>query len=467
MDANGNLVDRDSPGSSFKLTDGISLIGGFPAAGGNSTQRDWKNNPTILSGDILGNDGTDWPDYSDEETSLYNDNVYHILTCAEDDIIDGFIFQHGEARLHWGDKSAPDGGAAVQCIDISNFNIKNCIFNKNFTNTFGGAVLCRNSSGIFTNCTFENNIAGVLGGAIFVENCDEIEILDSCYFNNNIADLGGAIYSSFTTEFNINQTKFINNHSTWDGGAVYVSGNLAFNLKNSILNSNTATNGGGGIYSSAEDNLFVNLFFYQNSSGYDGGAIFINQADLYGDQKIVNCVFSNNSSEMGAAIYAPTLSPETNFYAYNCTFYYNWGNMGASIYWGYNSVVQSDQYQPLVKNCIFWYIPTNVNTPNQYAIFYPGSCTPNVVSSWVPDYHNSPESSSPIFVNINNVLGTDGIYGTEDDGLQLNDGSPCIDYGQAYSDMSDFILNSDGNPVDITQRLRIINTIDAGAYEKQ
>jgi|GEM_PF-3398517 len=78
----------------FQLKNGVSIYGGFPADPAPDTDksaRDWKNNPTILSGD-LGVKGDN------------SDNAYHVIhipadmTLDDSAVLDGFTITGGNAN---------------------------------------------------------------------------------------------------------------------------------------------------------------------------------------------------------------------------------------------------------------------------------------------------------------------------------------------------------------------------------
>jgi len=62
----------DPRSATFHLVDGVAVFGGFAGGETSLEQRDIVNNETILSGDLLGDDG---PDFENIE-----DNAYHVLT---------------------------------------------------------------------------------------------------------------------------------------------------------------------------------------------------------------------------------------------------------------------------------------------------------------------------------------------------------------------------------------------------
>ncbi len=84
------LGDREA---TFQLMNNVAVYGGFPAGGGEW----WSRNPiahkSTLSGDLNGDDGPDFTNYSE--------NSYHIVTGSATDataILDGFTIKGGNAN---------------------------------------------------------------------------------------------------------------------------------------------------------------------------------------------------------------------------------------------------------------------------------------------------------------------------------------------------------------------------------
>ncbi len=69
---------------SFALKTGVSLYGGFAGTETSRAQRNWAASLTILSGDLLDNDGPDW--------SNRIDNSFHVVTATnvQQCTLDGF-----------------------------------------------------------------------------------------------------------------------------------------------------------------------------------------------------------------------------------------------------------------------------------------------------------------------------------------------------------------------------------------
>jgi YD repeat-containing protein len=505
----------DDINATFAMIDGVTLKGGYPANGG--VTRDWIANATTLNGNIQ------------KELPYPGRNSAHVVTGANAVIDGFTIQEGGSEYSGGGSYSTQGGGmlsvsctpyivncrftqnhaiskgAALYCesstsevivencifVDNPKFdyglsglagiavacentdlNVKGCHFNRNKingsgTSTIGGAIYFNGGSTApyksltISGTEFIENIIQSAGGAIYVDNYSELSISDNCVFNYNVSNgSGGAIFvSSGTGSIAITDTKFKNNHagtsgSGGTGGALMLLANTiqSLTMENCVFEGNTATNG-SGVFSQAIINSFKNCVFIDNNSN-QGGGVFINGSS--GDQNFINCIFANQSATNGAGIYA-TIPSSTEFKIYNCTFYYNWGNTGAGIYFGYSTAPVN---QPEIKNTIIWNIPGHST-----GAFYPGNCTPVVTGSCIQDYTSSPDVNPPGFNNVSDSRGTDGVYGTDDDGLRLASGSRCIGLGTDYPDMSLFPVNSSGDPIDITKGLRVKGTIDAGAYE--
>ncbi len=225
-DKTGNTTPTDERTKTFALTDSIFLFGGFAGTETLFSQRDIKNNETILSGDI-------------GSTGDSTDNCYNIIQSSDYDIIDGFTITEGNANGTVNNETDMGGAALnknVKYVKINNCKITNC------SGKQGGSIanyFCGDSISI-SHCIFLNNIAGN-GGAI--GNWDNDPTISFCVFENNFADnnigccgWGGAIFNwgSGSTTKTINCTFIDNNART----AVIHDRGVHSNVKNSIFFNN-------------------------------------------------------------------------------------------------------------------------------------------------------------------------------------------------------------------------------------
>ena len=213
----------------FALRSGVKLLGGFTGNEISLSQRNWKDNPSIIDGDIgVPNDSTDntynllFLKYPDGETEIngfifrdatannVNSPNFDPTNCGAALFIDGkdsiayplvtnCRFEHNTAAYHGGAVYAdagPSGSIAPR--------FQNCQFLSNRANAgSGGAVYRRGSSwvewpGDFADCVFEDNFALKNGGAIFYADAsrkDTLDVTDCLFLQNTAKDFGGAFYT--------------------------------------------------------------------------------------------------------------------------------------------------------------------------------------------------------------------------------------------------------------------------------
>jgi predicted outer membrane repeat protein len=240
--------DREA---TFTLLPGVAIYGGFPSGGGLWEERDPNTFITILSGDLLDNDGD--PNQIDLiEDASRQDNSFHVITTDQwvdtDTILDGFIVQAGNANI-------PDkrGNGAGLYNDSGSPIVINCIFLENSCIANGGAIYSVDSNCLITDCILKTNVARNEGGGLYCRGNNYSRIIRSL-FENNIADSGAGISIS--------------------------QGNVT--VSHSIFRENYANDKGGGIQSSPHDEaiLLENCVFIDNHADYGGGAHLSNNVIL-------------------------------------------------------------------------------------------------------------------------------------------------------------------------------------------
>ena len=418
----------NDPDETFQLIQEVAVYGGFGGYNdGNETspsQRDFVNNKAILSGDIgIEND--------------VNDNCYHVVTGADEAILDGFTITGGNAGGSWA------GGGMLNIICSP--TVSNCSFVDNRGGNWGGGMCNYESSPTVSNCSFVDNTA-VYGAGMF-NIADEYSVcsptVSNCSFVDNTAVRDGGGMFSIRSSPTVSNCSFVDNTAGGDfgGGGMY-SYSCSLTITNCVFNSNSAMIG-GGIYTVGTNSSITNCVFYNNNSFGDpssGGA----GAYLHGSTTVTNCTFYNNYAEGS-------------------------GLGGGILLYGYNNTV---------KNSIFWNnTDSGTGTVESEQIhdesgaWITYSCIqdadPN--DAILPFNDGSNIDDNPKFVNDANPDGADNIWATYDDGLRLGADSPCIDKGND-SDV--------GITTDIAGRPRIFDgdhqitspdtdypTVDMGAYE--
>lgn len=409
---NCEVADRGIP---FEIQDGVQVYGGFSGTETNLADRDWENNPTILSGDIDNND------------SLSN-NSYSIIYTSEvsaNTIVDGFILQGGNADIdssgvpgHW-----KRGGAWFnQGVNgrISNPTIRNCTFTNNSTMSLGGAMYNEAYNGTcnptYENCTFSHNYSDNAGAAIYNSGNgggNSSPTLIDCYFYNNYAEkIGPALLNDGTNGGNsspyVINCRFTENEAGYAGGAAYNFGK-----------------------SGKSEPYYINCIFDNNFGAFGGGAMYnLGSAQGWAVPHITNCTFYGNYSNVGGAIYSNNsdstgvVSPQIT----NCVF---WDNYAIS---GFAPVMRNLFGSPVISHSIFDVTDCSIlNSGNGANV----TCGAGIVFN---EY--------PMFVD------------TAQGNYRLQAESPAIDIGNNEA------IDTMGITTDADGLVRISNgNVDIGAYE--
>lgn len=202
----GNGLRTDS----FELVANVAVLGGFSGDESSADERDPAANPTVLTGDFLGNDQASDID-ADGLVELigYAENALNVVTASfiEGVVLDGFTIRSGNANY---DGEELRGGGGV-FLDRAGAVVRNCVFRFNTAGTnspdiggFGGGLFILGGDAEVLDCVFEDN-RGMNGGAIgisarpdFSETIAVSVLLDRCAFRRCFSDFqtGGAIWSA-------------------------------------------------------------------------------------------------------------------------------------------------------------------------------------------------------------------------------------------------------------------------------
>jgi hypothetical protein len=234
-----------------------------------------------------------------------------------------------------------------------------------------------------------------------------------------------------------------NGYSESNGGGIY-SKNLSFKIEESIIQNNTAKESGAGIYSGGgiqdlhmiliEGNVGKSAFYIE---GIDDDSIRAERAIISQNSgnglevknlviSFVNSVFYGNKTAISVQ--------SSEFDLIHCTVTKN------------ETGIMSENSAVKVVNTILWNDEKELEGDG-FVVEY--SC----VNGGYAGEGNI--NNDPLFVNAGSPKGNDGVWGTVDDGLRLERGSPCIDAGKET-----------GIFVDISETTRpLSNSFDMGAYE--
>lgn len=218
------LNDRTA---TFDLRNGVSIYGGFAGTEHSRAWRDWTENETILSGDLL-EDDVDVPPEELRTEPTRAENSYHVVTGSGTDataVLDGFIITGGNGH--------PFGGGVYN--NAGSPTLTNCTLTGNSANLAGGGLYNTYSNPKLTNCTVSGNAATFGGGLI---NLESSPLVANCVFCGNYAiSRGGGMYNYLSWPKLTNCT-FSGNNSNEGGGIC--NSNAYPEIINCIIWGNTA-----------------------------------------------------------------------------------------------------------------------------------------------------------------------------------------------------------------------------------
>lgn len=385
----GTYLPGTTDAATFHLTTDIQLYGGFAGTESNLSERDIENNPTILSGDLNGDDVID--DFLINRMDNANNIMFIESTTTHETIIDGFIFEGGHADSSSGDLNATRGGG-VWSLGPAQF--QHCTFRQNFAVEAGGGVYFRDQlseGGKVLNCTFECNAANERGAGLTVSMVlGEGIIVDSCQFTNNRTTVvgGGIIFASANGE--VINSHFDGNFSTLAAGAVYISrstnsGESPFNnILNCTFENNESSNAGALGFQSLDpgQNYQVkNCSFVGNSvseliagQSLGGGALFFFNFSNEMTALVDSCQFENNESAyLGGALtfYETETSSDNQIEVRNSSFQSNKAMDGGAFSFFSNGIGNS---KVQISACTFSenmaILTTGGNQPDGGALYF-------------------------------------------------------------------------------------------------
>ncbi len=178
--ADGTYIPDDGAGitpgdraASFQIPDGVTVLCGFAGYGApNPNARDVDAHPTILSGDLNG----------DDLWGILNtgDNSYHVVAAAGSGVLDGAVITAGDAN-----GSGNDGCGGGVLLESSSLTINNCRIKGNKAD-FGAGVAClAGIAPVLSNTEITGNWAYVFGGCLY--NDDANVEMTNCLITGNTA----------------------------------------------------------------------------------------------------------------------------------------------------------------------------------------------------------------------------------------------------------------------------------------
>ena len=374
-------------------------------------------------------------------------------------------------------------GAGLYCRFVDVVDVSDCLFSDSLNVAVSvqncGSVLvvdcqfARNDGGfgesgtsypVFIGCEFiqhPNWAVDVSHGTVFID----------CLFSGNSVETSGA-GGRFGENTLIAGCTFENNIAKLSAGAMTITSGA---IVDCVFDGNVSGLIGGAITS--RDIQIFGCVFRKNESALGGAIAFLFS---FGNAlpSVTNSVFAGNTAESGGAIYIDNTTAQIS----NCTIV---GNVASGSGGGIR-VEESESVK--IRNSIIWENiddagegeNSQVSSDNQSSTAIDYSC----ILGWTGALGgNGNIGLPPLFIDAD---GPDDIYGTEDDDVRLQSGSPCIDAGNNWGvpvDVNDydedgitnelFPVDLDGNPRfnadenDFDPGCGVPVVVDMGAYEYQ
>ena len=376
--------------ASFVLDKDLTLYGGFAGTESSLEDRgDPADFPTILSGDLSGNDV--------EDNFLVNrgDNVRTVLTVRENvtaqAVIDGFFIRGGNANGTGQEESPSDSGGGMHALGQP--SVRHCRFQQNYAAWRGGGAFFENTGGLaiennwfeqnecerwggglnvqsgssqplaIRGCTFTGNTAGAKSGGLNIKNSN-CTVEDCTFIGNMAPQLGGGMSydaSAGGLTLELSGSHFEGNASSFGGGVALDarSNNNSFTVSDCQFTENFASplqpgwGQSGGAANAATwpgkvNNLIVfeDCDFFRNTSSQEAGGLILTHAGILGHIECSNLTFRENSSDVvgGAMMMLGAIGGTGEALVDNCHFENNRSETAGALQFqvGYNDAANLD-----------------------------------------------------------------------------------------------------------------------------
>ncbi|MGE0479016.1 MAG: S8 family serine peptidase [Phycisphaerae bacterium] len=310
----------------FALVNNVRVYGGFDGTEDFEFERDPAANPTILSGDLNGDDGANFANHGE--------NCYHVVSAygvSAATLLDGFTIRGGNADVaSEGDNPLSSGGGVY--LSSASPQIRGCILESNSAHYGGGAIYATNSlQPLLADCTIRNNRG--TGGC---GNCGGAGV----YFENNT---GGVIMNCTVQDNTLPQNVF----GAGSGAGLFFRESSSPLVGNTLVRNNTGRGGGGVCVARFSNAVFQNCTVINNTASFHGGGFYIYIAD----PTIQNSIVWGNMAPNGAqvSLFACPSSPVIDYcdvQGGQAAVFVQTGGGCDLANWGGNNIDQNPELQP-------------------------------------------------------------------------------------------------------------------------
>ncbi len=202
--ATGVYTPGASASATFALKAGVEMYGGYPTGG--IGERDWEPNPTVLSGDLSGDDTTDSSGVVTDTNNINGANAYHVVSVSSgitsSTVLNGFYITAGDAI----GTTPDDNGGGIYSSGGSPV-LKALHIEGNHAAKKGAAIVAFGGTVDLEVGYVERNFAGESGGGIYLTGS---AVITDSYFTQNSAatSVGGGIIIDSSLPASIKDTRF-------------------------------------------------------------------------------------------------------------------------------------------------------------------------------------------------------------------------------------------------------------------
>ena len=522
-DDGASVTDGDRA-ASFTLKDGVALYGGFVGTETSLAERDWEAYVTTLSGKIFteqiywslhvctvvatasvtfdgvtvtGGNANEYGSSAggDQAAAVYCSSSSYQVAVSNSSFSENTANNHGGVAYEgtwtvsnssFSGNSAWKGGVAR----YGTWTVTNSSFSGNSASNYGGVA----SDGNWTvsNSSFSGNSGdgGVASGGTWTVN--------NSIFSGNTGEVGGV--ASGGTSWTVTNSSFSENTATYYGGVAYggtwtvtnssFSGNSAalggvtydgtsWTVTNSSFSGNSAT-GYGAISGDGGVAYGYHCTWTVSNSSFSGNTAALGGVASDGNWTVTNSTFSGNSasSSGGVARYGTWTVTNSTFSGNSASSSGGVANSGTwtvsnSIFDATNTSSDNTLFFTMNKFSNLTGTSPSPTSPRSASIIEGGLAVINMYTGIAIELGTGYViDADPLFVDASDPDGADDIWGTADDGLRLQAGSPAIGQGNTDSlpfdtlDVDDDGVTDEPVPLDLAGFLRIQDgSLDLGAYE--
>lgn len=242
----------------YVVNAGVRVYGSFAGFETSTDQRDIAAHPSVLSGDLLGDDAPGFVNRGDNTAQ-----IVEVTDGNADTIFDGFVVRGSNVIT-----SNPTLSGGVGLYGNSAL-VQHCWFEDNSTTTYGGGLFAAGGNPRAFDCTFIGNRSLQDGGGVDFESGGTL--VRCRILGNQAQNEGGGVFM-FGQGY-LYDCEIVGNRASNTGGLVCMYGTARMRGCNLVGNVRTSSGSGGAAGAAlGSSGVFVNSIAFGNSGGSGSGS---------------------------------------------------------------------------------------------------------------------------------------------------------------------------------------------------